>query len=190
MTHLPLAAVVPAAPRSRRVRRSHHPGYNTNCDRRDVRRNAVSRCRASRHCDDPCRIIPGSISPFKYLSPGLIQAQPALLSMGRQAFRSKYFPAIPQAPLDRKIFPAHPRTSAPGHARLRPRGEGSQTGEGHTKGTVRQVPQKRQHRGSRNSTGDGLKGKGSNQVLCRSANFAGQAVINKYGGISNVSSRC
>ncbi|RCJ89017.1 hypothetical protein DM059_35535, partial [Klebsiella pneumoniae] len=40
------------------------------------------------------------------------------------------------ASLDRKKFPAHPRTSAPGRARLRPRGEGSQTGEVQYQGNI------------------------------------------------------
>ncbi|MDZ7448986.1 hypothetical protein U5E83_28610, partial [Raoultella planticola] len=46
--------------------------------------------------------------PFKPLSPGLRQAQPAWLSRAGVAFRNKFSPAIPQAPLDRKKFPAHP----------------------------------------------------------------------------------
>lgn len=65
------------AARSRRRRRSSHPGTNPG---RDVRRNAVS-CRAIyviAAC--PCSCLSPAFSTFKFRSPGLRQPQPAWLS--------------------------------------------------------------------------------------------------------------
>ncbi|MCE3543278.1 single-stranded DNA-binding protein, partial [Escherichia coli] len=54
-----------------------------------------------------------------------------------------------------KTFAVCPRTVVSGRGSDAPCGEGSQTGDGNTGGNKRQVPAKRQNRGSRNSTDDG-----------------------------------
>lgn len=114
-----------------RSRCSHQPGRFT---AGLLRGNAVSRA-ALRRCGGLLLIvIPGAISPFKSLSPGLRQAQPALQSRDGNAFRDKFFPAIPRCSIRPQKIDRSPRTAAPGRARLRPCGEGSQTGEGHTTG--------------------------------------------------------
>ncbi len=130
------------AARSRRRRRSSHPGTNPG---RDVRRNAVSRRAIYVIAACPCSCLSPAFSPFKFRSPGLRQPQPVWLS--RVKLRA------PQNFLQQKVLRS-PRTAAPGRARLRPCGEGSQTGDGSNEGKCKAGPAERQNRGSRNSTGD------------------------------------
>ncbi|QZY49669.1 hypothetical protein K7G95_01145 (plasmid) [Escherichia coli] len=66
-----------APPLSRRGLRSRHPGKG----RRDVRRNAVSRTRSPSLRRVPAHCLPGATHPYESLSPGLIQPQPAALTV-------------------------------------------------------------------------------------------------------------
>ncbi|EDS5863790.1 hypothetical protein CIB96_005082, partial [Salmonella enterica subsp. enterica serovar Gaminara] len=101
-------------------------------------------------------VTSGAVPPFKSLSSGLIQPQPAWLSRDGEAFRDKFFPAIPQASLDRKKLTAHPghlRRAVPVYA---PAAKVLKRVKVSTRGNRTAGSRKRQHRGSRNSTGDGF----------------------------------
>ncbi|APV34310.1 hypothetical protein A6P37_30205 (plasmid) [Klebsiella pneumoniae] len=82
------------------------------------------RARAFRRCGGCLLLSPGTritrLSPFA----GAETSTTRLAVQGTaEPFAINFSRPFRCASLDRKKFPAHPRTSAPGRARLRPRGE-------------------------------------------------------------------
>ena len=118
--------------------------------RRDVRRNAVSQTALHVVAAGPCPLL--CPVPFTCLSPcrrGHRQPQPS------PPVRGEMHPAKLFCPEAGKTFAVCPRTVVSGRGSDAPCGEGSQTGDGEYRREQRQVPAKRQNRGSRNSTDDG-----------------------------------
>ncbi|VEC75434.1 Uncharacterised protein [Raoultella ornithinolytica] len=74
-------------------------------------------CRAPTLRRVPAHFLSCAFSPFKSLSPGLRQAQPAWLSRAGVAFRNKFFPAISLLSIRPEKISRSPRTAVPGRAR-------------------------------------------------------------------------
>ena len=130
---------------SRRGLRFMHPGKLTP-GRKGHRRFA---CRAPSLRRNPAHVHPGAVHPFTSLSPGLRQPQPGWLSRDTAVLPQNFLPE------GRQKLSRPPRTSAPGRGRLRPAAKVLKRVKVIPPGTPQQASAKRQHRGSRNSTGDG-----------------------------------